>query len=143
MGRPKKVIDYETVEKLANIQCTQEEIANFLGISVRTLKRDDEFCRLYKKGMDNGKMSLRRWQFEKAKKGNTSMLIWLGRQYLGQSEETKSREKMQEAQTKRINAETNKIESNMASGFDASAINDLNKSVLENVAPTRDLEDFE
>lgn len=82
-GRPKKEIDYEAVEKLASIQCTQEEIANFLNLSVRTLQRDDEFCRLYKKGQDNGKMSLRRTQFKLAEK-NPSMAIWLGKQYLGQ-----------------------------------------------------------
>ena len=39
-GRPKIVIDYTAVEKLASIQCTQEEIANFLDVSVRTLQRD-------------------------------------------------------------------------------------------------------
>lgn len=83
-GRPKKEIDYEVVEKLASIQCTQDEIANFLGLSVRTLQRDEEFCRLYKKGMDNGKMSLRRTQFKIAEKGNASMAIFLGKQYLGQ-----------------------------------------------------------
>ena len=83
MARPKKVIDYEAVEKLASIQCTQEEIANFLDLSVRTLQRDDEFCRLYKKGQDNGRMSLRRMQFKLAEK-NTSMAIFLGKQYLGQ-----------------------------------------------------------
>lgn len=83
-GRPKKEIDYEAVEKLASIQCTQDEIANFLGLSVRTLQRDEEFCQLYKKGMDNGKMSLRRTQFKIAEKGNASMAIFLGKQYLGQ-----------------------------------------------------------
>lgn len=83
MARPKKEIDYAAVEKLASIQCTQEEIANFLGVSVRTLQRDEEFCRLYKKGQDNGKMSLRRTQFKLAEK-NTSMAIFLGKQYLGQ-----------------------------------------------------------
>lgn len=83
-GRPKKEIDYVAVEKLASIQCTQEEIANFLELSVRTLQRDEEFCRLYKKGMDNGKMSLRRTQFKIAEKGNASMAIFLGKQYLGQ-----------------------------------------------------------
>ena len=83
MARPKKVIDYEAVEKLASIQCTQEEIANFLDISVRTLQRDEEFCRLFKKGRDNGKMSLRRTQFKIAEK-NASMAIFLGKQYLGQ-----------------------------------------------------------
>lgn len=85
MARPKKEIDYTIVEKLANIQCTQEEIANFLDISVRTLQRDDEFCRLYKKGMDSGKMSLRRTQFKLAEK-SASMAIFLGKQYLGQKD---------------------------------------------------------
>lgn len=83
MARPKKEIDYNAVEKLASIQCTQEEIANFLDLSVRTLQRDDEFCRIYKKGQENGKMSLRRYQFKLAEK-NTSMAIFLGKQYLGQ-----------------------------------------------------------
>lgn len=85
MARPKKQIDYDTVEKLASIQCTQEEIANFLNLSVRTLQRDDEFCRIYKKGMDNGRMSLRRTQFKLAEH-NTSMAIFLGKQYLGQKD---------------------------------------------------------
>lgn len=85
MARPKKVIDYVIVEKLANIQCTQEEIANFLNIHVRTLQRDEEFCRVFKKGIDNGKMSLRRMQFKLAEK-NTSMAIFLGKQYLGQKD---------------------------------------------------------
>ena len=51
-GRPRKMIDYNLVEKLAQIQCTQEEISNVLDISTRTLQRDDEFCRIYKKGID-------------------------------------------------------------------------------------------
>lgn len=82
-GRPKKIIDYDMVEKLASIQCTQEEIATFLNISVRTLQRDEEFCRIYKKGIENGKMSLRRMQYKLAEK-NTAMAIFLGKQYLGQ-----------------------------------------------------------
>lgn len=85
VGRKKIVIDYVTVEKLASIQCTQEEISTFLGISVRTLQRDEEFCRIYKKGMENGKMSLRRMQFKLAEK-NSSMAIFLGKQYLGQKD---------------------------------------------------------
>ena len=85
MARPKIKIDYSIVEKLANIQCTQEEIANFLDISVRTLQRDDEFCRIYKKGQDSGKMSLRRIQYKLAEK-NATMAIFLGKQYLGQKD---------------------------------------------------------
>ena len=86
MARPKRTIDYEIVEKLASIMCTQEEIAHFLDISVRTLQRDDTFNELYRKGIDKGKMSLRRNQFKSAEAGNTTMLIWLGKQYLGQSD---------------------------------------------------------
>lgn len=110
-GRPKKVIDYQTVEKLASIQCTQEEIANFLDLSVRTLQRDEEFCRLYKKGQDNGKMSLRRIQFKHAEK-SPSMAIFLGKQYLGQkdiveTDNTKEITKVEELLSK-IEKEANK-----------------------------------
>lgn len=85
-GRPKKVIDYKLVAELANIQCTQQEIANVLNMGVRTLQNDEEFMRIYKKGMDEGKMSLRRLQWQKAIQGNTTMLVWLGKQYLGQTD---------------------------------------------------------
>lgn len=90
MARPKKKIDYEAVEKLASIQCTQEEIANFLEISTRTLQRDKEFCRIYKKCKESGKMSLRRMQFKKANDGSVPMLIWLGKQYLGQTDKVEN-----------------------------------------------------
>ena len=85
-GRPKKVIDYQAVEKLSMLMCTEEEIANYLEISVRTLQRDKEFCRIYKKGLDVGKMSLRRTQFKLAQK-SSAMAIFLGKQYLGQSDD--------------------------------------------------------
>lgn len=85
MGRPKFKIDYAVVEKLASIMCTQEEIAHFLGCTRDTLIRDKEFSYIYKKGLDNGKMSLRRAQFKIAQT-NATMAIWLGKQYLGQKD---------------------------------------------------------
>ena len=85
-GRPKFEIDYKDVEKLAAIQCTQEEIASYLGCSVDTLQRDEKFCGLYKTGMDKGRMSLRRKQWDALAKGNNTMLIWLGKQYLRQAD---------------------------------------------------------
>ena len=84
-GRPKKEIDYILAEKLANIMCTQEEIATMFDCDVRTLQRDEEFCRVFKKGKENGKMSLRRIQWKLSEK-NTAMAIWLGKQYLGQKD---------------------------------------------------------
>ena len=85
-GRPKKELDYDMIENLAMIQCTQEEIASCLDVNVKTLRADEKFLELYKKGQEVGKKSLRRYQFDCAKKGNSAMLIWLGKQYLGQSE---------------------------------------------------------
>lgn len=85
-GRPKKELDYELIEDLAKIQCTQEEIASCLKVNVSTLKRDEKFCTIYKNGQEQGKKSLRRYQYDCAKKGNSAMLIWLGKQYLGQKD---------------------------------------------------------
>lgn len=85
MARPKKIIDYVLAEKLATIMCTQEEIATMFDCDVRTLQRDEEFCRVFKKGKENGKMSLRRMQWKLAEK-NTAMAIFLGKQYLGQKD---------------------------------------------------------
>lgn len=92
MARPKIELDYNAIEKLANIQCTQKEIASFLGCSVDTLQRDEKFCDLYNKGKENGKMSLRRMQFKLAEK-SYAMAIWLGKQYLGQRDVPEQQEK--------------------------------------------------
>ncbi len=85
-GRPKIKLDYDQIEKLSSLQCTQEEIASYLGCSVDTLQRDDKFCGIYKDGMNKGRMSLRRKQWKALDDGNYTMLIWLGKQYLGQRE---------------------------------------------------------
>jgi hypothetical protein len=92
VGRPKKEIPYtlEDVEKLATMQCTREEIANFCGCSVSTLKRN--FDPPIKKGWDKGKRSLRRAMFDKAMRGNTTMLIWLSKNYLGMKDKVETSE---------------------------------------------------
>lgn len=38
-GRKKVTIKLEDVEKLAGLQCTEPEIASFLGVSLRTIER--------------------------------------------------------------------------------------------------------
>src|SRR5512137_367607 len=84
MARPQKKIDQKLVEALAKIMCTMEEIAAVAGCSVDTLER--RYADIIKKGKEQGKMSLRREQFTSALKGNTTMLIWLGKQHLGQKD---------------------------------------------------------
>lgn len=83
-GRKKIPIDYEKAEKLAIILCTQSEIAAVLDVPLSTLEHDPEFLRIHKKGMETGKASLRRMQYKGAEAGNATMLIWLGKQHLGQ-----------------------------------------------------------
>lgn len=93
MGRPRKEIDKQKFETLCAIFCTEEEIANIFDCSIDTVnnwcKRTYKatFSEVYKKKSSTGKMSLRRMQYKAAEAGNVSMLIWLGKQYLGQKEQ--------------------------------------------------------
>lgn len=92
MARPRIEIDWETVRKLCAMQCTGEEIASFLSIDYDTLQRAVKreykmsFAEYFKKHSANGKISLRRKQYEVAQSGNVPMLIWLGKQYLDQKD---------------------------------------------------------
>jgi len=83
-GRPKKKIDKELVEKLATIHCSVKEIADIVGCHPDTIR--NRFSDIIARGKANGKMSLRRKQMEVALSGQPTMLIWLGKQWLGQSE---------------------------------------------------------
>lgn len=77
-------IDPEQVRKLAALGCTHQEIADVIGCSHDTLTR--RFKSEIEHGKANAKASLRRKQWETALAGNVPMLIWLGKQYLGQSD---------------------------------------------------------
>ena len=83
-GRPKKQIDLEAVRELASEGNTQEEIARALGFARATFANRKDVTEAYYKGMAEMKLSLRHWQFNAARGGNIQMLIWLGKQYLGQ-----------------------------------------------------------
>ena len=83
-GRPRKEIDTELLYKLAQIHCTMKEMVDILGVSEDTLKR--RFAGIIDKGKAEGKMRLRRKQIEVAMKGSAVMLIFLGKQMLGQSD---------------------------------------------------------
>lgn len=84
MARPKLEIDPVLVEELAGIGCKNKEIAVIAGCSTDTLER--RYAAELEKGRENLKVSLRRWQLESARRGNVVMLIWLGKQILGQSD---------------------------------------------------------
>jgi hypothetical protein len=86
LGRPKLDIDPEQVTRLARLHCTMQEMADFFGCHRETLR--ENFSPQIDKGRSEGNISLRRKQWQMAvEKGNVVMLIWLGKQMLGQRNE--------------------------------------------------------
>lgn len=83
-GKPKAQVDTELVRDYASIGCTIEEIAILCRVSEQTLYNREDILNAIKDGRENLKQSLRRMQLESARKGNTTMLIWLGKQLLNQ-----------------------------------------------------------
>lgn len=96
-GRPKVRIDKQQFESLCGLQCTLEEIAGFFNCSEDTIQRwvsetyfDDNgdpltFSVVFRQKRGIGRVSLRRRQFRLAER-NATMAIWLGKQYLGQTD---------------------------------------------------------
>ena len=97
-GRPEKPFDRTECAKLMGMWCTKEEIAGWFAVSVATIERR---CKEWAEeiGFENGsfetlrniygastKASIRRSQIQHALNGNTSLLIWLGKNLLGQTE---------------------------------------------------------
>ena len=93
MARPLKEINWDDFEKLCAIQCTGEEIAAFFEVDYDTLnaicKRhfSKGFSECFAQKRQTGKISLRRRQYQSAIEGNPSMMIWLGKNWLGQQDQ--------------------------------------------------------
>lgn len=91
MGRPPKDIEFDSFEKMCFLQATTEEIASALHISKPVLydkvekHYGEDFPTVYKRYSAGGKMSLRRSQYRQSEK-SAAMAIWLGKQYLGQTD---------------------------------------------------------
>jgi hypothetical protein len=84
MGRPAKNIDAELVRKLAKLGCTQDEIADFFGVTQSVIS--ERFRSDFHLGSAESKISIRRVQFKRAMHGSDRMLIHLGKVYLGQTD---------------------------------------------------------
>jgi len=91
MARPTKKINVDEFKKLCGLMCTLAEIAWFFDCTEDTV---ESWCRrelkcsfsdAYKKHSSMGKISLRRMQFDLAKR-SPAMAIFLGKVYLGQRE---------------------------------------------------------
>ncbi len=91
-GRKPVDIDLTNLEKLCALHCTDDELGAYYGVSARTIRKrrkdDPEFAAAESVGRAKGKISVRRRQMQLAEAGNPTMLIWLGKQWLGQREVT-------------------------------------------------------
>lgn len=90
-GRPRMLLNERgaaVVKRMAEIMCTNEEIADVLGVGVDLITNDNNnavFQAAKREGQVRGKMSLRRKQFALAEK-NANMAIFLGKNYLDQKD---------------------------------------------------------
>jgi|SRR6056300_1144710 len=108
VGRPKTVIDLDDLRRICLLNCTMPEIAAYLRIPLRTLEdrisAEPELKEIIQNGREQGKLSIRRKQFQIMDKENSAtMAIWLGKQLLGQRDkhdvvtEDKTGQKLTEA----------------------------------------------
>lgn len=96
MARPRKVFsphDVEQIKVLARCHCPDTEIAAFMGCSEPTIQR--HFRDLLREQREAGKANIRATQFRlaigneaKGIKPNVTLLIWLGKQLLGQRDQS-------------------------------------------------------
>jgi len=87
-------ITHEAVQSLAAEGCTQEQIAAVFGVALIAIQT--VYAEAYATGKNIGDAAIARKQYELAITGNRAMLIWLGKNRLGQSDKTEIKNQMQE-----------------------------------------------
>ena len=89
------VFDLKKISAWAQVGCTLEEIAGLLGVSSSWLNvqkdKDGDLEDAILLGGNNFKQSLRSCQARLALSGHPAMLIWLGKQFLGQSDKQENK----------------------------------------------------
>jgi len=92
VGRPRIELDPGKAEVFGKFRATYQTMAEFFNCSVDTIQRamnDDtgDFSKAYKKGFAECKLKISEAQIKCGVENlNPTMLIWLGKQYLGQRE---------------------------------------------------------
>ena len=89
MARPHIELDEDKITELASKGLTQKQLAAIFNCSEDTLQRN--YAVAIKTGWELRNGSLMQRQFEVAMIGNPTMLIWLGKQYLNQSDKAEVR----------------------------------------------------
>lgn len=85
IGRDKKVVPPEEVQKLAALGCSNRDIANFFGIEETNVSR--HFAAFITKGREELKITLRRAMLDNAcRNNNAAVQIFLAKNILGMSD---------------------------------------------------------
>jgi hypothetical protein len=86
-GRQPAKIDLGELEKLCGLHCTDEDLAAFFRVQVRTIERrrqkEPAFAAAMNRGRAMGRISLRRQLHLQAQQGKTPALIFLSKNLLG------------------------------------------------------------
>lgn len=92
-GELKQLINPESVWLMAELGCSDNEICDWFGIEASTLRYN--FAAFMTKARAQLKMKLRRAQIKAALDGQPTMLVWLGKQILGQSDQPQTNDEDQ------------------------------------------------
>ena len=79
-------IPAEKVKMLASFGCSYIEIGKYFGCSEGVIRK--RFKVEYEQGREEMKLSLRQLQWKNAQQGNTALLIFLGKNYLQQTDKS-------------------------------------------------------
>ncbi|HXF90942.1 MAG TPA: hypothetical protein VNJ29_03330 [Candidatus Nitrosotenuis sp.] len=120
MSRPEAKIDWEKVDELLTAGCLGTEVAAYFGVHPNTLynrvkeKYNCDFCEFSQGRKSKGEALLRVQQFDKAlgktRKGDTQLLLMLGRERLGQRQEKESHDQPEKSITLKVNFDGNPVQ---------------------------------
>lgn len=82
LGRPRKILDERKITELIGKGFTVEFVADFCGVHVDTLYVN--YSEALRKGRVFRDGCLQAKQLKEAMKGNVTLLVWLGKQWLAQ-----------------------------------------------------------
>lgn len=89
LGRPRKTLDPEVIARFIGKGFTVEYVARLMDVCVDTLYGN--YSDALKKGYAFREGCLQAKQFKDAMKGNATLLIWLGKQWLNQTDKSESK----------------------------------------------------
>ena len=92
IGRPEKEFDWKVLDAILQFKPSKRDCCEIVGVSEDTIERrirekfDMTFSEYRDLKMARTRYNLAKKQYDVAMSGNTALLIWLGKQWLGQTD---------------------------------------------------------